>query len=433
MRSFSYIVLMCVLMCGCNSIKSVKQALLKTSPYEEYVQSLGKAGLKETVLAREWIKAGEQALKDSIFVTLPFTETGFFEAAKPEARAYRFQVHAGQLLTISGQTKTQTSSQLFSDVFTWKEDRWQSLVHADSGLSIVYEFDKDALCLLRIQPELLSDTWYSLTISLQPALINPVKGATNKSIGSFYGNTRDAGKRSHEGIDIFAAKGTPVIAPTDGIVYSTGTNNLGGKVVWLYDLQRGQTYYFAHLDSQWVSTSMKLKQGDTLGQVGNTGNARNTAAHLHFGIYRNGSLDPLHYVQTTSSVSSMTIDTTMHASVYKVSVKEGALHSGPDIKSNILYKYPKDTYVRQVAKSKNWRRVVFPDGQQGYVSSNDISPASKGKRWVLKNNDTLWTTASIQALPIKNVHADEVLEILAQYKGFNYVKTSQNIYGWIKL
>jgi murein DD-endopeptidase MepM/ murein hydrolase activator NlpD/SH3-like domain-containing protein len=420
-------------MLGCNSIKSVKQALLKTSPYDDYVQSLGKAGLKESALAKQWIKAGEQALNDSILVTLPYAETGFFEAARPEARAYRFQVHAGQILTISGQTKTSISSRLFTDVFVWKKDHWQSLVHADSGLALVHEFDKDALCLLRIQPELLSETWYTLTITLQPALINPVKGATNKSIGSFYGNARDEGKRSHEGVDIFAAKGTPVLAPTDGIVYSTGTNNLGGKVVWLYDLQRGQTYYFAHLDSQWVSTSMSLKQGDTLGQVGNTGNARNTAPHLHFGIYRNGSLDPLHYIQTTSSISSMMLDTSLSAKVYKVSVKEGSLHSAPETKSKVLYKYPKGTYVRQVAKTKNWSRVVLPEGQQAYVQSNDISLTTKGKRLVLKNTDTLWSAASDQALPVKNLNASEVLEILAQYKGFNYVKTGENLYGWIKL
>ncbi len=433
MRFFSYIILMCVLMFGCNSIKSVKQALLKTSPYDDYVQSLGKAGLKETALAKEWVKAGEQALKDSITINLPFTETGFFEATRPEARAYRFQVHAGQILTISGQTKTLPSSQLFTDVFLWKEDHWQSLVHADTGLTVVHEFDKNALCLLRIQPELLSDTWYTLTLTLQPALINPVKGATNKSIGSFYGNARDEGKRSHEGVDIFAAKGTPVIAPADGIVYSTATNNLGGKVVWLYDLQRGQTYYFAHLDSQWVSTSVKVKQGDTIGQVGNTGNARNTASHLHFGIYRNGSLDPLHYIHTTSSISSIPLDTSLRARVYKVSVKEGSLYNSPEMKSTVLYKYPKGTYVRQVAKNKNWSRVILPEGQQAYVQSNDISLANKGKRWVLKNTDTLWSEASLQALPMKNLNASEVLEILAQYKDFNYVKTSQNLYGWIKL
>ncbi len=362
----------------------------------------------------------------SFSVSLPFTETGFFDAAKPQARAYRFSVRAGQVLTINGEIKTAVPARLFADVFTWQDDHWKSLVQADSGLHIMYEFDKEQMCLLRIQPELLCDTWYSLTIVAQPSLINPVKGASNTSIGSFYGNARDEGKRSHEGIDIFAAKGTPVIAPTDGMVYSTANNNLGGKVVWLYDLQRGQTYYFAHLDSQWVTTGKSLKQGDTLGVVGNT------APHLHFGIYRNGSLDPLYYIQTTPAISSMPLDTALKGSVYKVSVKEGLLHTAPEIKSNVLYHYSKGTYVRQVALSKNWSRVVLPEGQQAYIHTNDISPANKGKRLVLKTADTLWSATHPEALPMLSLNKEDVVELLAQYEDFNYIKTRQNQYGWIK-
>jgi len=433
MRTYSILFFLCVFLAGCNSLKSVKQALLKTSPYDDYIQSLSKAGLKETPLAKEWIKAGEQALKDSIAVSLPFTEAGFFESAKPQARAYRFRVHAGQVLTISGKIKTLFPARLFADLFVWKEDRWQSLVHADSGLNLVQEFSKEEVCLLRIQPELLSDTWYALTITTHPALINPVKGATNKSIGSFYGNARDEGKRSHEGVDIFASRGTPVIAPADGMVYSVGTNNLGGKVIWLYDLQRGQTYYFAHLDSQWVSMSMNIKQGDTLGQVGNTGNARSTAPHLHFGIYRNGSLDPLHYIQTTSSISSMLLDTSLDGRAYKIASKEILLHAAPETKSPVLYRFPKDTYLKKLATSKNWSRVLLPEGQQAYVQNQHLIFADKGKPLTLKTTDTLWSEASAQALPVAELEKASRVELLAHYKNFNYVKTSQNLYGWIKL
>ncbi|MBC7486296.1 MAG: M23 family metallopeptidase [Cytophagaceae bacterium] len=414
-------------------MKSVKQALLKTSPYEDYVQALGKAGLKETQLAKAWMEAGKQALNDSIIVTLPFTETGFFEGSVPQARSYRFSVYGGQVLSIKGQTKTIHASDIFADLFLWKDNHWQSLMHADSGLNITYEFDKEERCLLRIQPELLSDTWYSLIIASKPALINPVKGATNKSIGSFYGNDRDAGKRKHEGIDIFAPRGTPVVAPADGMVYSVGTNNLGGKVIWLYDMKRGQTYYFAHLDSQWVNAGKQLKQGDTLGQIGNTGNAQHTAPHLHFGIYRSGSIDPLRSIQTTPSISCMPLDTLLRSAVYKVSVKEALLHTSPDSKSNVLYTLVKDTYVKQLARSKNWSRIALPDGKQAFVKQNDISLADRGKRITLRDKDTLWSAANTQRLPVMGLYSSEVVELFARYKSFGYVKTKQNVYGWIKM
>jgi murein DD-endopeptidase MepM/ murein hydrolase activator NlpD len=430
-----YILLFCLSFCllSCNSLKSVKQVLLKTSPYEDYVQSLKKAGLKETRLAKAWIDAGNQALHDSILVTLPFAETGFFEGNTPQARSYRFHIHAGQVLTINGQTKTTASSALvFADVFLWKEDHWQSLVHADSGLTITYEFSKEELCLLRIQPELLSDTWYSLTIASQPSLINPVKGANNKSIGSFYGNARDAGKRKHEGIDIFAPKGTPVIAPADGIVYSAGTNNLGGKVIWLYDMKRNQTYYFAHLDSQWVNAGKQLKQGDTLGQVGNTGNALHTASHLHFGIYRNGSQDPLYYVQTTPVLATAILDTSFVSRAYKTG-RVSLLHTGPHAKSAVLYKVDKGTYIQEIARSKDWSRILLPEGQQVYIRHHDIAEINKGKHIPVNDHDTLWSDIHVNALPKMNLRSSETIELLAHYKNYGYVKTQKEVYGWIKL
>ncbi|MEJ0030171.1 MAG: M23 family metallopeptidase [Bacteroidota bacterium] len=118
-----------------------------------------------------------------------------------------------------------------------------------------------------------------------PLLMNPVAGATKKSIISIYGDARDNGRR-HEGIDIVAPRGTIVVAPSEGEITDVGYNSLGGKVIWMKDAKQKRAYYFAHLDSQIVKKGMIVKQGDTLGTVGNTGNARRTRSHLHFGIYK---------------------------------------------------------------------------------------------------------------------------------------------------
>jgi murein DD-endopeptidase MepM/ murein hydrolase activator NlpD len=137
-----------------------------------------------------------------------------------------------------------------------------------------------------------------------PSIMNPVAGATRKSIISFYGDARDNG-RKHEGIDIVAPKGTYVVAPTEGEITSVSYNSLGGKVIWMTDAKVKRAYYFAHLDSQMVTKGMIVKRGDTLGTVGNTGNARRTRSHLHFGIYTKNGRSPVDYIRTKEQVISL--------------------------------------------------------------------------------------------------------------------------------
>lgn len=101
--------------------------------------------------------------------------------------------------------------------------------------------------------------------------------------------------RLHEGQDIFAAKGTPVLSATTGYVYNIGDNNLGGQTVSVIG-RGGRVYYYAHLDAY----APQLKEGDwvttrtVLGYVGTTGNAQGTPPHLHFGVYASGgAINPL--------------------------------------------------------------------------------------------------------------------------------------------
>lgn len=132
----------------------------------------------------------------------------------------------------------------------------------------------------------------------------PVSG--NKSnIGSFWGDARDGGKRKHEGIDIFASKGTPAVAILDGRIISVGDGGIGGKTVYLQPDGEDWYAYYAHLDRQDVVYGQRVKKGQQLGTVGNTGNAATTPPHLHFGIYTdNGAIDPLPYIKNADKVLS---------------------------------------------------------------------------------------------------------------------------------
>jgi peptidoglycan LD-endopeptidase LytH len=125
-------------------------------------------------------------------------------------------------------------------------------------------------------------------------ILMPVEGVKVKSVSNTWQAPR-GDERQHEGQDIFAKRGTPVYSATDGYIVRIGENNLGGNIVFVAGAG-GRYYYYAHLDR----FSENLRVGDyvttetVIGYVGNTGNARTTPPHLHFGVYTSGgSINPL--------------------------------------------------------------------------------------------------------------------------------------------
>jgi hypothetical protein len=222
---------------------------------------------------------------------------------------------------------------------------------------------------LRLQPELLRSGRYDIALRVEPTLAFPVEGHGNESVLSPYGVERDGGRRSHEGIDIFASRGTPALAATDGFVRSISPNELGGKVVWLSDERRAQTLYYAHLDSQAVSAGERVHRGDTLGFVGNTGNARTTRPHLHFGIYRPGAgaVDPFPFVrQVQSSLPAVAVDTG-RLGTFGMTTAASALVVAPSATADSLRRVGRDTPLQFVGAAGRWYRVQLADGSAGYL------------------------------------------------------------------
>ncbi|MGH9273565.1 MAG: M23 family metallopeptidase, partial [Acidimicrobiales bacterium] len=102
------------------------------------------------------------------------------------------------------------------------------------------------------------------------------------------------GFRFHLGTDVFAAYGTPVRAPVDGVVHGAN-GGLGGLTVKV--VMPDRTYfYLAHLSGlvEGFTDGMAVATGDIVGFVGDSGNARGGAPHLHIGIYPHGGppIDP---------------------------------------------------------------------------------------------------------------------------------------------
>lgn len=110
----------------------------------------------------------------------------------------------------------------------------------------------------------------------------PVAGVPRERLVSTFGAPRSEG-RTHEGVDIFAPRGTPVLAAHDGVVLRVGQYRLGGTVIHTLG-RRGVIAYYAHLDRVRpdLRAGLPVREGETIGWVGNTGNARTTPPHLHF-------------------------------------------------------------------------------------------------------------------------------------------------------
>lgn len=101
------------------------------------------------------------------------------------------------------------------------------------------------------------------------------------------------GKRKHEGTDLMAEKGIPILSVSDGIVVSKGWNRLGGWAVTVMDRNHPQRfYYYAHMSrfGEGIEAGHRVKKGEVIGYVGDSGYGTEGTTgkfppHLHFGIY----------------------------------------------------------------------------------------------------------------------------------------------------
>jgi murein DD-endopeptidase MepM/ murein hydrolase activator NlpD len=131
--------------------------------------------------------------------------------------------------------------------------------------------------------------WQQLTLLQQelPTEHSLPSPLPDRHLTDTWGAARSEG-RSHEGIDIFAPRGTSIQATTSGIVRKVGQNTLGGRVVVIVG-PGGAGHYYAHLeDYADISPNDWINAGDTIGYVGDSGNAKGTPPHVHYGIYIKG-------------------------------------------------------------------------------------------------------------------------------------------------
>jgi murein DD-endopeptidase MepM/ murein hydrolase activator NlpD len=277
------------------------------TPRQAYLRTATRQNVLDSTQVAQWQVAYRAALADTLVgIDLPHREPLRYSAdPTTTAASYRLHLPAGRLLRVAV-AEDHPETPIFGELFLLRSGQLpnpnRALVRWDTTSNrLQYETSdpagQDLLLVVQAAPTDSAEA-YAIVLRTEPVLTFPVAGKNDRAILSFWGDSRSGGARQHEGNDIFAPRGTPVVAVADGRVRSTRISERGGKTVWLRDAEgREVNYYYAHLDSQLVRRGDFVERGDTIGLVGNTGNARTTPPHLHFGIYRRGARDPWEYLR----------------------------------------------------------------------------------------------------------------------------------------
>lgn len=411
----------CLALAGCSANGLLTRR--SPSPHERYAERLRSASLDQTAMGRDWLRAGEAALANAVTVSLPFRETGYLPAGAAAA-AYQFDLQRGRRLIVDVSFDSLDGGQLFVDLFEQREGGAPGRVESlREGSTLSYEVPRDGRYVLRLQPELMRSGRFTIIERTLASLPFPVSGLTAAAVHSEFGATRDAGRREHEGIDIFATRGTPVVAVVDGHA-GTGTNGLGGNVVWLRDRRTGRRFYYAHLDRWALDGSAPVRAGDVLGYVGNTGNARTTSPHLHFGIYERGAIDPLPFLRMDDEVPAAATGSLDRLGEWvRVSAARTPLREGLARTSPVRAQLERTAVMRVMGVAGAALRVVVPNGATGYVAAAATVPARAALR-----KQRLGAGVALRERPLDHAPAVDLVDtpvdasVLGTFGGFLLVR-----------
>lgn len=379
----------------------------KRTPHQLYEDKLKKAKLDQTTLGKKWLSIAEISLEKPITISLPFAEKGYFAAEDPEAVTYEFTAKRGQRIYISCSIKSDSSVLVFLDLFKGDNTEKTFLKALEIiGDTLIETVKQDSKFLVRVQPELLRNVEYFLTITTGPSIVFPVDSSGKPTIISFWG----------------------ALASVNGYA-KIANNRLGGKAVFVYDAQNSFSLYYAHLDSQMVQNGQLVKAGDTIGLIGNTGNARGTVPHLHFGIYTShGAINPIEFINPVEKQPPGVI------------APEENIGKWLHVTSNTpLYSFPKKDKINELRINEpafvlgamsSYYRVLLFNGMTGYAFSKNFSSSPVSQKEITEGS-ILFDYPKQDAIGIMRFDRSQNVNIIGRIDSFSLVK-SGSVHGWIK-
>lgn len=416
----------------CATVWYFKDRLL-LSPRDAYYAALVRENL-DAVAAR-WRIEAEQSLAAPLSITLPYSERRLLDAASSQAVTFKVNLKADQLLQIDIFPSPNTHAQMFVDVFLLDDVNQtpKALGEMETNENqLTLSADQSGQYLVRIQSAHMALGLIDLAITSPMRYGFPVDTQRENAVQSFFGVARDGGARRHEGIDIFAPRGTPVIAAEAGLVSRVGDTPRGGKNVWVSGDRR--SFYYAHLDSIAVAAGERVARGEVLGTVGNTGNAVTTSPHLHFGIYKfaQGAVDPLPLVGRKKARAAFTPPAVELAPRWVTITSDSVnLRSEPSVKSNALDLLTNAELLHVDAVAGDWLRVTTGKGTKGFIARR-LTRTPSESAYTLTHNQIIFSSPQETAPIIGNFSAGEKLSTFGKFGDFTWVKLPGGFYGWTK-
>ena len=429
-KIFRLLIFSIVFVCSCKS--GPFNVFKPASPHEVYGKNLISSGLGQSAMGQTWLDLSEDILQHPVAIEIPYLEKGYFPAEKVQAAAFSFKMQRGQKLNVKLNKKPLQGFMIYTDIWEREEGGTLKVFGSSDTLGTAFQSDIDrtSTFILRLQPELLAGGEYTLEITAGPSLDYPLKSYQNNQIRSIWGDGRDAGSRKHEGVDIFSPFRTPVLAIAAGTT-RVNENKLGGKVVWLRPEGKEFTLYYAHLDEQSVVDGQSVKIGDTLGRMGNTGNAKSTPPHLHFGIYtRDGAVNPLPFINPKVPKSpEIKSATSLLNSIIRTTGNAALSNTTTGGESRL----PNGTIGLVKAASAQNYRIEFPNGESGYLAAGKISETAKRISRQAINSDQvqLYDRPDSLAAVKGSLQSGKNVDLIGSFKGYYFVKSDGQT-GWIK-
>ncbi len=434
------ILFLSILLLSCQK-EIVPKPYRPSNAHTKYKVALEEAGLGETALGRDWIAAAQNALVQPVVMKPPYEEVFYIDSTSAFGVGYQFEVTRGQRVEVNVTFESRQTTRLFLDLFRMPPDstrNWIRVASADSAETrLEFEPRRTAIYVVRLQSELLRGGRCRVVIQKVPSLAFPVPSRTERSILSFFGAPRDGGRRVHHGIDIFGPRHTSITAPAAGTVRFSGESGIGGDVIWLFDSKRYLYYYFAHLQSYTVKRNDEVTLGQEIGTMGNSGNARTTSPHLHFGIYvpGGGPVDPMAYfIKTDTIPDRITANVNPVGKWVRTNRQATVLSSQVQSQSVDGSAVDRHSAMQVLAATGNQYRVRLPDGKIGTIRASHVeladAPLMKRQADRIVN---LRETPSVSAIVMADLNGGSAFSIHGQFNGHWLVEMPEGRRGWMEI
>ena len=404
---------------------------------QQLLRKLNNDPLYTPTLMEQWDGQARRSLLEPLPVVFPYAERWLVLPQTSQAITFTVVAQQGRVLDISTQRESTAQGGLVIEVFDLQGDDLRpvtSIGPADDQLR--WPIPISGTYKVRVQSVPGTIGAFAIALDEQFALEFPVDTDAADPVRSLFGMPRDGGSREHHGIDIFAARHTPVIAAADGYVSRVGTSPRGGLHIW----QRASdesgksmgTLYYAHLEDTFVTAGTWVDRGTPIGTVGNSGNAISTPPHLHFGLYQRfqGPQDPLPL--TGPAKRSRISIANGHrwpqwASINRDSVN---VRAGPGTEHAVKTTVGRGELVAVEAATAGWLRIRTGAGERGFLSASLVG-ALLNQPLVLAEESDMQTYPENSSATLAALEAQQSVRLLGQFGAARYVETDTGLRGWI--